>query len=92
VDHIGRRANDSPAAAGGHRTALDQGRDVAVPGHPFDARASVHMLIRDGAILLPARDVLDHSDPTTIAQAVFEPVPQPARFARKQRCCMPISR
>jgi DNA processing protein len=59
---------------------LDQGRDVlAVPGHPFDARASGYMLIRDGAILVPARDVLDHaSDPTTIAPRLpFEPVPQP---------------
>jgi DNA processing protein len=64
------------------RTALDQGRDVlAVPGHPFDARASgCNMLIRDGAILVrSARDVLDHlGDPTTIAPELpFEPVPQP---------------
>ncbi|MBC7142852.1 MAG: DNA-protecting protein DprA [Rhodobacteraceae bacterium] len=36
------------------RTALDQGRDVlAVPGHPFDGRASgCNMLIRDGATLV----------------------------------------
>ena len=36
------------------RTALDQGRDVmAVPGHPFDARASgCNMLLRDGARLV----------------------------------------
>ncbi len=36
------------------RGALDQGRDVlAVPGHPFDARASgCNMLIRDGATLV----------------------------------------
>jgi len=36
------------------RDALDQGRDVlAVPGHPFDARASgCNMLIRDGASLV----------------------------------------
>lgn len=36
------------------RNALDQGRDVlAVPGHPFDARASgCNMLIRDGATLV----------------------------------------
>ncbi|MEM7733409.1 MAG: DNA-processing protein DprA [Pseudomonadota bacterium] len=36
------------------RAALDQGRDVlAVPGHPFDARASgCNMLIRDGATLV----------------------------------------
>jgi DNA processing protein len=36
------------------RNALDQGRDVlAVPGHPFDARAAgCNMLIRDGATLV----------------------------------------
>ena len=36
------------------RDALDQGRDVlAVPGHPFDARAAgCNMLIRDGAWLV----------------------------------------
>ena len=45
------------------RGALDQGRDVlAVPGHPFDARASgCNMLIRDGAQLVRnAADILDH--------------------------------
>ncbi len=44
------------------RNALDQGREVlAVPGHPFDARASgCNMLIRDGAVLVrTAADVLD---------------------------------
>ncbi len=44
------------------RTALDQGREVlAVPGHPFDARASgCNMLIRDGATLVRgADDVLE---------------------------------
>lgn len=43
------------------RDALDQGREVlAVPGHPFDARASgCNMLIRDGAQLVRnADDVL----------------------------------
>ena len=43
------------------RDALDQGREVlAVPGHPFDARASgCNMLIRDGATLVRnADDVL----------------------------------
>ncbi len=40
------------------QTALDQGRDVlAVPGHPFDARASgCNMLIRDGATLVRGAD------------------------------------
>ena len=44
------------------RNALDQGRDVyAVPGHPFDARASgCNMLIRDGAVLVrKGQDVID---------------------------------
>lgn len=44
------------------RNALDQGRDVlAVPGHPFDARAAgCNMLIRDGATLIrSAQDVID---------------------------------
>ncbi|MBO9402180.1 DNA-processing protein DprA [Shimia sp. R9_3] len=44
------------------RIALDQGRDVlAVPGHPFDARAAgANILIRDGATLVRgAEDVLE---------------------------------
>ena len=44
------------------RAALDYGREVmAVPGHPFDARASgCNMLIRDGALLLRGTsDVLE---------------------------------
>ena len=44
------------------RTALDQGREVlAVPGHPFDARAGgCNMLIRDGATLVrSAADVIE---------------------------------
>ncbi len=44
------------------RDALDQGREVmAVPGHPFDARAAgCNMLIRDGATLIRSTgDVLD---------------------------------
>ena len=40
------------------RSALDQGREVlAVPGHPFDARAAgCNMLIRDGARLVRCAD------------------------------------
>ena len=44
------------------RNALDQGREVlAVPGHPFDARAAgCNMLIRDGATLVrSAEDVIE---------------------------------
>lgn len=48
------------------RNALDQGRDVlAVPGHPFDARASgCNFLIRDGAALVRnAQDVIEAIGP-----------------------------
>ncbi|CAD0184879.1 DNA protecting protein DprA [Ruegeria sp. THAF57] len=44
------------------RDALDQGREVlAVPGHPFDARAAgCNLLIRDGATLIrSAEDVIE---------------------------------
>lgn len=47
------------------RAAADQGRDVmAVPGHPFDARASgCNMLIRDGALLVrSASDIAEALD------------------------------
>lgn len=73
------------------RNALDQGRDVlAVPGHPFDARASgCNMLIRDGACLVrSAEDILNAiSAPQTAivqekkgSEAIDippEPAPQP---------------
>jgi len=54
------------------RNALDQGREVlAVPGHPFDARAAgCNMLIRDGATL-----VRNASD---IAEAIGAGTPRPA--------------
>lgn len=57
------------------RAALDQGREVmAVPGHPFDARASgCNMLLRDGATLVRSgADVLDALD-------------RPARAAPRRR-------
>lgn len=55
------------------RAALDQGREVlAVPGHPFDARASgSNMLIRDGATLVRgADDVIE-----AIGRAATAPAP-----------------
>ncbi|WP_306152759.1 DNA-processing protein DprA [Roseovarius sp. MMSF_3281] len=55
------------------RTALDQGREVlAVPGHPFDARAAgCNMLIRDGAQLVRnADDVIEAIGPV---QGVTQP-------------------
>ena len=54
------------------RNALDQGREVlAVPGHPFDARASgCNMLIRDGARLVRnADDVVEALAPIAPAMA-----------------------
>lgn len=49
------------------RAALDYGREVmAVPGHPFDARASgCNMLIRDGALLVRG--------PADVAEALGAP-------------------
>lgn len=69
------------------RTALDQGREVmAVPGHPFDARAAgCNMLLRDGAILVrSAADVIEALGPVepvakhrVMTEAVDAPVPKP---------------
>jgi len=70
------------------RTALDQGRDVmAVPGHPFDARAAgCNMLIRDGGTLVRgARDVTEVLSRPTEAPAAEEPVALPPRPAAKAR-------
>lgn len=49
------------------RNALDQGREVmAVPGHPFDGRASgCNMLIRDGAMLVRGADDILEALPET---------------------------
>ena len=58
------------------RTALDQGRDVfAVPGHPFDARASgCNLLIRDGATLVRGvHDVVEALDAMPAADVPAEP-------------------
>ncbi|MDU9002480.1 DNA-processing protein DprA [Sedimentitalea todarodis] len=53
------------------RDALDQGREVfAVPGHPFDARASgCNMLIRDGATLVRNADDVIAALPPLITPA-----------------------
>ncbi|MCL3880883.1 DNA-processing protein DprA [Marivita sp. GX14005] len=53
------------------RTALDQGREVmAVPGHPFDARASgCNLLLRDGARLVrSADDVIEALEPLSVPE------------------------
>nr|WP_051588216.1 DNA-processing protein DprA [Actibacterium mucosum] len=62
------------------RDALDQGREVlAVPGHPFDARASgCNMLIRDGATLIRGvDDVIELLQPATapVQQDMFDQPP-----------------
>ncbi len=56
------------------RNALDQSREVlAVPGHPFDARAwGCNMLIRDGATLVRGAD--DVIEALGVAQM---PIPAP---------------
>ena len=62
------------------KSALDQGREVlAVPGHPFDARAyGCNMLIRDGATLIrSAEDVLEALAPALArSQALRPSVPE----------------
>ena len=57
--------------------ALDQGRDVlAVPGHPFDARAAgCNMLIRDGAPLV--RNAADVIEAVGSVQKHMAPDPPP---------------
>ncbi len=62
------------------RDALDHGRDVlAVPGHPFDARAAgCNMLIRDGATLVRSgADVLDALQPIMAPELPLAEVPAP---------------
>ena len=70
------------------RDALDQGRDVlAVPGHPFDARASGgNMLIRDGATLVRnAADILDALGPMQGDAPQLPLEPRPAAKAKPRR-------
>lgn len=63
------------------RDALDQGREVmAVPGHPFDARAAgCNMLIRDGATLVRGiGDLADHLEEMQPSAADIPAGPSPA--------------
>ncbi|OIQ27427.1 MAG: DNA protecting protein DprA [Alphaproteobacteria bacterium MedPE-SWcel] len=80
------------------RDALDLGRDVmAVPGHPFDARASGgNLLIRDGAVLVRnAQDVIDalpelmpHTAPTPRRRLEDLPPPPPERRSLRQTAAL----
>jgi DNA processing protein len=75
------------------RDALDQGRDVmAVPGHPFDARAAGgNMLIRDGALLVrSAADILEALGPLHDGELPLERpapavIPKPAPDKKPRR-------
>ena len=62
------------------KTALDQGRDVyAVPGHPFDARASgCNILIRDGATLVRnAEDIIEALPKLPLQTDIISDTPKP---------------
>lgn len=62
------------------RDSADLGRDVlAVPGHPFDARAAgCNMLIRDGATLVrSSADVIEALGLPALAQAAPKPALKP---------------
>ena len=67
------------------RTAGDQGRDVlAVPGHPFDARASgCNMLIRDGAVLVRGADDVISALARPEPHEPAAPKPTPAAASNK---------
>ena len=70
------------------KTALDQGRDVlAVPGHPFDARASgCNLLIRDGATLVrSAQDVIEAIGPVTLQTEKAPGHSVPSKSTQKPR-------
>ncbi|MDP5085812.1 MAG: DNA-processing protein DprA [Yoonia sp.] len=67
------------------RNALDQARDVlAVPGHPFDARASgCNMLIRDGATLVRnAADIIETLQPVAEQEPTLDVVVPQTRGLR----------
>ena len=67
------------------RAALDLGREVlAVPGHPFDARAAgSNMLIRDGATLVRGTSDVLEAIGATPEGAPHPASPGPASFADK---------
>ncbi|MFP7570321.1 DNA-processing protein DprA [Marivita sp. S2033] len=77
------------------RTALDQGRDVmAVPGHPFDARASgCNLLLRDGARLVRnCDDVIEALGPLVAPAAEPPPAQLPLEPPTPQRSLAEVAR
>ena len=75
------------------RAALDAGRDVlAVPGHPFDGRASgCNFLIRDGATLVQnAADVLEAIGPAEAAPQMVDAAPALPLVAPESRSAADI--
>ncbi len=73
------------------RQALEQGREVlAVPGHPFDARAAgCNMLIRDGAVLVRGgRDVIEALEP--LAEAPDAAPSLPAAPGTQAQAALPL--
>ncbi|WP_209505585.1 MULTISPECIES: DNA-processing protein DprA [unclassified Ruegeria] len=66
------------------RDALDQGREVlAVPGHPFDARAAgCNLLIRDGATLVRSADDVVEALPQQGDLIFAKPEEPPAKQPR----------
>ncbi|MGL4321424.1 MAG: DNA-processing protein DprA, partial [Paracoccaceae bacterium] len=73
------------------RDAADLGRDVlAVPGHPFDARAAgCNMLIRDGAVLV--RHAADVLEAIGVAESAVRPKVEPIAAAQEQPLHRPAS-
>ena len=76
------------------RAALDQGREVmAVPGHPFDGRASgCNQLLREGALLVRGpEDVLAALGEGGAARAHANPIEQPPPCPPLRRASPPSS-
>ncbi len=67
------------------RDALDQGREVlAVPGHPFDARAAgCNLLIRDGATLVRSAEDVIEALPQRDEVTVRNPAPSAAATEKR---------
>ena len=92
---------EAPGKSGSLKTArgaLDQGRDMlAVPGHPFDARASgCNMLVCDGASLVRnAQDIISILGDNRASPQVVEDGQMPLHLAEstnpKEASSRPVS-